>query len=369
MPDDPTADRPDVSIVVPMLNEVENVEPLWRELVSVMDDGPLTWEAIFVDDGSLDDTVARLRAAVGGDPRVTIIELARRFGQSAAMAAGFEQARGRAVVPMDADQQNDPRDIAALVRKLDEPPGWDIVSGWRRQRQDRLLSRRLPSMIANRIIGRVTWTPLHDFGCSLKAYRREMLSDVRLYGEMHRFLPAICNWRGARITEMVVNHRPRTQGRSKYGLRRTFKVLLDLITVKFLGDYLAKPIYFFGKLSVVTLTMSLLSLGIAIAQKYGFLWPGEGHLNLNRNVLVMFAMMLFLMTVMFVMIGVIAELLVRIYLESTGRSAYRIRQVTNGEPAAGAAATPLAAAETAPEAPAPPGAPPPTVAAPASRAG
>lgn len=325
--DAPPAATPDVSVVVPFLNEEESVAPLYAEIRDAMDASGLTWELIAVDDGSTDAGVRRLRAAAAGDPRLTIVEFSRRFGQTSALAAGFRWARGRCVVPLDADLQNDPRDIPRLVAKLDEDGGYDVVSGWRRNRQDALLSRRFPSVIANRLIARLTWTPIHDFGCTLKAYRREVLDGLELYGEMHRFLPALCRWRGARICEVVVNHRPRAFGRSKYNLRRTFKVLLDLVTVKFLGDYAAKPIYFFGKLSLVILAASFVALGVAFAQKFGYLIPGGQPLNLNRNVLVLLAMMLFLMGGMTIMLGVISELLVRIYYESQGKTPYIVRRV------------------------------------------
>jgi glycosyltransferase involved in cell wall biosynthesis len=334
-------DAPDISVVIPMRNEQENVVALYTELRDVLSDTPLTWELIMVDDGSGDLTVPRLTAATRGDPRVTIVQFARRFGQTAALAAGFDLARGRVLVPMDADLQNDPRDIPMLVAALDEAPGADIVSGWRRNRQDKLLSRRLPSVIANRIIARATWTRIHDFGCTLKAYRREVLEDIRIYGEMHRFLPAICQWRGARVTERIVNHRPRLHGTSKYGLRRTAKVLLDLVTIKFLGDYLTKPLYFFAKIGMMSMGLALLSLGVAVAQKFGYLYTGEEGLSLNRNVLVLFSMMLFLMTVMFIMIGVISELLVRIYHESQGMAPYRVRRIIR-QMAPDAAEPPLA---------------------------
>ena len=245
------SDAVDVSIVIPLLNEQDNVVPLYEQLCASLDDQPLQYEFIFIDDGSLDETAKRLKEVTKDDPRVTVVEFMRRFGQTAGLAAGFARARGDVIVPLDGDLQNDPADIPRLVAKLDDGPGWDIVSGWRKNRQDKLLSRRLPSVLANRLIRKLTWTgEIHDFGCSLKAYRAQVLEDVRLYGEMHRFLPAICKWRGARITEEVVNHRARTAGTSKYGLKRTIKVLLDLLTVKFLGDYLTKPIYFFGKLAM-----------------------------------------------------------------------------------------------------------------------
>ncbi len=326
-------DPVDVSVVIPLLNEQGNVTPLYRELTEVLTAAGLRYEVIFIDDGSRDRTVEVLSALSGHDPRVTLVQFTRRFGQTAAMAAGFRLARGKVIVPMDGDMQNDPRDIPRLLAKLDEGPGWDIVSGWRKSRQDKLMSRRLPSVLANHIIRRATWTrELHDFGCSLKAYRAEVLEDVRLYGEMHRFLPAICKWRGARVTELVVNHRPRTVGQTKYNLKRTIKVMLDLVTVKFFGDYLTKPIYFFGKLSMGSMLLSLLSVTVAVFQKFGLLTLGDTAVRLNNNVLVLFAMMTFLMSVLFVMMGVISELLVRIYHESHGLTPYKIRRITRGRP-------------------------------------
>ncbi len=324
----------DVTIVCPLLNEEENVTELYRQVAAVMDaQRPAQYEVIFVDDGSTDRTFERLSEAAADDPRVTIIQFTKRFGQTAGWAAAFDEARGNVIVPIDGDLQNDPNDIPRLVAKLDQPrPGaWDIVSGWRKNRQDKLLSRKFPSVIANKLIKKLTWTTeIHDFGCSLKAYRREVLSDVHLYGEMHRFLPAVCKWRGARITEEVVNHRARTAGKSKYGLKRTVKVILDLVTMKFMGDYLTKPIYFFGKLAMVTSIISFLSLGLALLQKFNILTEHGQPVSLNNNIFVLFAMMTFLMAVMFVMLGVISELLVRIYHESQDRKPYKIRKQFKG---------------------------------------
>ena len=327
-----TSDRLiDVSIIVPLYNEEGNVQPLYREIAEVMDAQTLRYEVIFINDGSRDKTVQKLREVAGKDPRVTLLDFTKNFGQTASTAAGIDHARGKVIVPMDGDMQNDPHDIPALVAKLDEGDGWDIVSGWRKNRQDKMMSRRLPSILANRMIKKLTWTTeIHDFGCSMKAYRREVLEDVRLYGEMHRFLPAICKWRGARITEQVVNHRARTAGVSKYGLKRTFKVLLDLLTVKFLGDYLAKPIYFFGKVAMMAMAISFLSLFWAFLQKYGILTEHGHPVMLNDSVLVLFAMMTFLMCVIFLMIGILAELMARVYHESQDRKPYKVREVYRG---------------------------------------
>lgn len=250
------------------------------------------------------------------------MQFRRNFGQTAAMAAGFELARAAVVVPIDGDLQNDPADIAALVAKLDEPPGYDIVSGWRKKRRDKLLSRRLPSMVANWLIGVLTGVRLHDYGCTLKAYRREVLADIKLYGEMHRFIPAIANWSGARVTEMVVNHRPRTAGQTKYGLGRTFKVLLDLVTVKFMGSYLTKPIYFFGKLGLLSLAAALICLGVALYHKFG-----AEQLHLNRNPLTLLSGLLAIVAVQVVLMGLMTEMLIRIYHESQGKGIYVMRRV------------------------------------------
>jgi glycosyltransferase involved in cell wall biosynthesis len=330
----------DVSICVPVYNEEDSVVKLYEEVAAVMDAGPYRYEVIFVSDGSHDASVPRLREAAAGDDRVTIVELMRNFGQTAAMAAGFDAARGAVIVPMDGDLQNDPQDIPKLVAKLDEngaePGKWDIVSGWRKDRQDAAIVRKLPSRIANQIIKKLTWTTeIHDFGCSMKAYRRQVLEDVSLYGEMHRFLPAICKWRGARVTEQVVNHRAREFGSSKYGLKRTFKVLLDLLTVKFLGDYGTKPIYFFGKLAALTFGVSAFALLIAVLQKFGWVWTENGEpLSLNRNIFFLGAMFLFVVGIIFLMMGVLSELMVRIYYESQSRRPYKVRMTHRGGGAA-----------------------------------
>jgi len=332
-PKHPSASVPsiDVSIVIPMRNEEENVEALCKELKEVMDRQAAAYEVVIVNDGSEDSTAEELRRRALDDPRFTVIELTRRFGQASAMNAGFKAARGQVIVPMDGDLQNDPNDIPGLVAKLDEDGGYDVVSGWRKNRKDKWLSRKLPSMIANRIIRKLTWCEqLHDFGCTLKAYRRECLEDIHLYGEMHRFLPALCKWRGARLAEKVVNHRERHAGESKYGIIRTFKVMLDLLTVKFLGDYLQKPLYFFAKLTFCTLLVAGASVLMAIIQKLGYLTEHDEPVRLNNNIFILFAMMMFLASMMLMMMGVISELLVRIYHESQNRTPFKIRRIFNG---------------------------------------
>lgn len=326
----------DVTVVIPMRNEKANVAPLCAELREVMDKELMRYEVIIVNDGSTDGTAGALTKATHDDPRFTVVELYRSFGQSAALSAGFNMARGKIIVPMDGDLQNDPHDIPKLIAQLDSPPGYDIVSGWRKNRQDKWFSRRLPSLVANGLVRRLTWcNEIHDFGCMIKAYRREALSDVHLYGEMHRFLPALCRWRGARLSELVVNHRPRIAGTTKYSLKRSVKVLFDLLTVKFLGDYLTKPLYFFGKLAMLTLLISFSSVGVAIAQKFGYLTEHGVPIMFNNNIFILFAMMMFITTGMLLMAGVISELLVRIYHESQNRPPYKIRQIfRNGNPQA-----------------------------------
>lgn len=332
----PRLEEMDVTVVVPMRDEEANVAPVCAELREVMDREALRYEVIIINDGSTDGTAAELEKATQEDPRFCVVEFYRSFGQSAALSAGFHMARGKIIVPMDGDLQNDSRDIPRLIAELEKPPGYDVVSGWRKNRQDKWLSRRLPSLIANALVRRLTWCDeIHDFGCMIKAYRREALSDVHLYGEMHRFLPALCRWRGARLSELVVNHRARIAGRTNYGLKRTFKVLFDLLTVKFLGDYLTKPLYFFGKLAIVTMLVSLASVGLAIVQKLGYLTEHGEPVRLNNNIFVLFAMMMFITTGMLIMAGVMSELLARIYHESQNLPPYKIRRIfRSGKPQA-----------------------------------
>lgn len=320
----------DLSVVIPIYEEEDNVQPLHEELVGVLNATRLDYEVIYVDDGSRDRSLERLRRVAAGSPRITVLEMRRNFGQTAAMAAGIDRSRGRVIIPMDGDLQNDPHSIPALLQKLDEPPGHDIVSGWRKKRQDTFWSRRLPSQIANYLIGWMTGVRLHDYGCTMKAYRREVLDGVTLSSELHRFLPALAAWHGARITEMEVNHRPRIHGRTKYGLQRTLKVVLDLITVKFLGTYMNKPLYFFGRLCLVPFVLSLLTLCVAIGQRFGFFGQPEG-LHLNRNVLVTLSALLAFLGFQCLLLGILSELLVRIYHETRGVPIYRIRNVFRDE--------------------------------------
>jgi len=250
----------EVSVVAPLLDEQDNIRPLYEQIVRTLD-GKYEFEMVFVDDGSTDKSFEILKELHEADGRVRVIRFRRNFGQTPALSAGFAHARGRIVIALDADLQNDPADIPRMIEKLNE--GYDVVSGWRKKRQDRLVTRLLPSKMANWLISRITGVKLHDYGCTLKAYRKEVLDETNLYGEMHRFIPAHASWSGARIAEMVVNHRPRTAGTAKYGLARTWKVVLDLITVKFLGSYSTKPIYIFGGLGLLS-TLGAVVLGLLV---------------------------------------------------------------------------------------------------------
>jgi glycosyltransferase involved in cell wall biosynthesis len=320
----------DLSVIVPIHDEEDNVEPLVRELAEVLDNAGLDYEVVFIDDGSTDKSLARLRELVQSRPRMFVVELRRNFGQTAAMAAGIEHSRGRVMVPIDGDMQNDAHDIPKLLVMLDGPPVYDIVSGWRKDRHDKWLTRRVPSQTANAIIRRITRVPIHDFGCTLKAYRREVLEGVSLSSDLHRFLPALAAWHGAKIGEMVVNHRARIHGRTKYGLWRTIRVLLDLVTVKFIGTYMTKPLFFFGKLGLATFALSVVLLFVAVAQKFGYMGQPDG-LNLNRNVLLTLSALLAFLTVQCVLFGVVSELLVRMYHDIQGRPMYRVRHIHRSE--------------------------------------
>jgi len=315
-----TAGCPKVSIVVPLLNEQDNLPVLYEQISQAIQDQN-AYELIFIDDGSTDDSFSILQEFHRQDPRVRVVRFRKNFGQTAAMSAGFDAARGAIIVALDADLQNDPADIPMLISKLNQ--GYDVVSGWRKERHDNALTRCLPSRIANWLIASITHVKIHDYGCTLKAYRKEVLEQTRLYGEMHRFIPALASWAGATITECVVNHRPRTAGVAKYGLGRTFKVVLDLITVKFLGSFSTKPIYVFGGLGALSGVGSFLLGLMVLYQKF----LSSSHLGLNRNPLFYVSVVLFTTTIQFILMGLLAELLVRTYHESQNRPTYVIREV------------------------------------------
>lgn len=310
-----------LSIVVPIYNEEANIPALHQEVRRALADTGISFELILVDDGSQDGSFALLAEIAKIDARVRVIRMRRNFGQTAAMAAGFKVAQGRVVVPMDGDLQNDPADIPLLLEKIEE--GFDVVSGWRKNRQDTLLSRRLPSVLANRLISKMTGVRLHDYGCSLKAYRRELLSEINLYGEMHRFIPALASQFGAKVGELAVNHRPRTAGVSKYGIDRTLRVILDLITVKFLLKYSAKPLQLFGKWGVGT---GLLGLGCGVMTLYMKLFEG---LSMNRNPLLILTAFLLFSGMYLICLGLLGELVTRTYYEAQDKPIYTIRETLN----------------------------------------
>jgi len=311
----------DLSIVVPVYNEADNLDPLYREIVAVLDQMKLLYELILVDDGSLDGSFATAERLAAQDSRVKIIRLRRNYGQTAAMAAGFDAAQGKHVVAMDADLQNDPADIPRLLEKLKE--GYDVVSGWRKNRQDRYFTRKLPSMLASRLISWITNLPLHDFGCTLKAYRRDLLAEINLYGELHRFVPVLAGQVGARITEIPVNHRPRQAGESKYGLGRTLRVVLDLVTVKFLLKYSTKPVQLFGKWALWSFLLGIFSGFCTLYMKWF-----EG-LNMNRNPLLILTAFLIFSGIQFIALGLLGELVTRTYHEVQEKPIYLVRETRN----------------------------------------
>lgn len=312
---------PEISVFLPVLNEEPNLRPLHAKLDEALNQLGRTVEIIYVDDGSTDGSLNVLRELAGMDPRVRVIALRRNYGQTPAMAAGIDAARGEVLVPMDADLQNDPADIARLLEKIDE--GYDVVSGWRKNRQDKLFTRKLPSMIANRMISWIGGVPLHDYGCSLKAYRRESLADVHLYGEMHRFIPIYASWSGARVTEIPVEHHARTMGKSKYGLSRTIKVIFDLMTIKFMASYQTKPLYVFGWAGLLTLVGSLLCAILAFLMKFAS-WPH--HADFVQTPLPVLTMVMLVLGIQFFLMGLLAEMLVRTYHESQAKRIYAVRE-------------------------------------------
>ncbi len=311
----------EVSVVIPIFNEEENI-PLLHERISeaLLSDG-LDYELILVDDGSSDGSFQLLHDLAMKDKRVKVIRFRRNFGQTAAMAAGFDAAQGDIVIPMDGDLQNDPTDISRLLEKINE--GYDVVSGWRKDRKDTFINRKLPSILANRLISRLTGVHLHDYGCTLKAYRREVLEGINLYGEMHRFVPALASQVGAKVTEIPVKHHPRVFGTSKYGISRTMRVVLDLMTVKFLLHYSTKPIQLFGKWGIYTLFAGSLS---GFATIYMKLFE---HMNMNRNPLLILTAFLLFMGVQFIVLGLLGELNARTYYEAQGKPIYVVREKLN----------------------------------------
>ena len=313
--------KPEVSVFLPVYNEEPNLLPLHAKLDEALKALGRTAEIIYVDDGSSDGSLKVLREIARLDGRVRVVALKRNYGQTAAMAAGIDAAQGDVLIPMDADQQNDPADIIRLLDKMDD--GYDVVSGWRKNRQDKMITRKIPSMIANRLISWIGGVPLHDYGCSLKAYRRESLEDVKLYGEMHRFIPIYAAWAGARVTEIPVAHHRRTMGQSKYGLSRTIKVIFDLITIKFMASYQTKPLYLFGWAGLLTFGVSLLSALLACLMKFAD-WPH--HADFIQTPLPVMAMVMLVLGIQLFLMGLLAEMLVRTYHESQEKRIYAVRE-------------------------------------------
>lgn len=310
---------PKFSLVIPIYNEEDNVEGLVSEVTPVLEglDGP--YEIIAVDDGSTDKTHEKLKALREKDDRLKVIRFRGNFGQTAAFAAGFSHAKGETIITIDADLQNDPADIPALIAKLDE--GFDIVSGWRHDRQDTFITRKLPSMIANKIISWTTNVHLHDYGCSLKVFHKDVVKNINLYGEMHRFIPAVASWMGVKVAEVKVNHRPRVAGISKYGIDRTIRVILDLITVKFLLSYSTSPIQIFGLLGFMSGGFGFL---LALWLSFQKLILG---LPLGNRPALLLAVLLILVGVQLISIGLLAEMLSRTYHESQGKPTYVVRDI------------------------------------------
>ncbi|MBD1826996.1 glycosyltransferase family 2 protein [Microcoleus vaginatus GB1-A2] len=309
----------DVSVVVPVYNEVESLPHLIEAIASSIQPSGLSYQIICVDDGSKDGSAELLQQLAGSRDDLCAVILRRNYGQTAAMSAGFDRARGRAIVTLDGDLQNDPADIPLLLAKLDE--GYDLVSGWRKNRQDNTISRLIPSKIANWLIGRVTGVTLHDYGCSLKAYKSELVADLNLYGELHRFLPALAFIEGARIAELPVRHHARRFGQSKYGIWRTFRVLMDLLTISFMKKFLTRPMHVFGLLGLSSMTLGTV-LGIYLT----FLKLAFGQSIGNRPLLIL-AVVLLLTGVQLFCFGLLAEVMMRTYHESQGKPIYRVREV------------------------------------------
>jgi glycosyltransferase involved in cell wall biosynthesis len=315
----------DISVVVPMKNEAPNVERLYRELTAALEAYGRAYEILAVDDGSQDETFSVLAKLQAGDHRLRVIRFRRNFGQTAGFAAGFAHARGRYIVTMDGDLQNDPRDIPDLVKVLEEHPA-DIVAGWRKDRKDKFFSRRLPSMVANRIISRATGVKLHDYGCSLKVFRAEIVKPMKLYGEMHRFLPAIASEFGVTTVEHVVRHHARQHGASKYGISRTIRVILDLLTVKFLISYRTRPVQIFGLWGLIT---GFLGAAICAWLAYQRLFAGQA---IADRPLLLLGILLCFTGVQLVTLGLLAEMQARTYHESQDKPTYVIREVRQSDP-------------------------------------
>jgi len=310
-----------VSIVIPIYNELDNVWPLYRQLDAVLREQDRSYEILFIDDGSLDGTDRRLKEVAARDSHVKVVRFRRNYGQTAAMHAGIQHATGEVIVTMDGDMQNDPTDIPMMLDKIDE--GFDLVHGWRKNRQDAFVNRKLPSKIANWLISKVTRFPIHDLGCTLKAIRREIASELELYGEMHRFIPILAHQRGARCAEVVTKHHPRRFGETKYGIGRTFRVILDLITVKYMLDYFASPMKLFGKFGLWSAAASLLSIGATAAMKL------IGGVDMTGNPLLMLSVFALIASIQFMSLGLLGEVNARIYYSREKKQHHAVRELIN----------------------------------------
>ncbi|MBM4338104.1 MAG: glycosyltransferase family 2 protein [Deltaproteobacteria bacterium] len=307
-----------LSVLIPIFNEVHNIFPLFEKLRHALGKIEKPYEVIFVDDGSTDGSLDALIDLNQKDPRFKVISFTRNFGQTAALSAGIDSCKGDIIIPMDGDLQNDPEDILLLLQKIDE--GFDVVSGWRKDRKDPFWGRRLPSMIANKIISIIGGVPLHDYGCTLKAYRKDILKNIRLYGEMHRFIPIYAKWVGARVAEIPVHHLARKAGSSKYGMNRVFKVILDLMVVKFLMSYSQKPIYVFGGMGL------LMVLSAFIAGGYAFYLKFINGVSFILTPLPLLSVLLLMLGFLSILMGFLAEILTRTYYESQGKPTYHIKE-------------------------------------------
>jgi len=325
VPASPPEVNVDLSIIIPVCNEEDTLVELYNQLIDALKKIGCTWELVFVDDGSTDRSYEIIKDLWMKDSTVRVIKFARNYGKTPALSAGHDYSRGKIIIHIDADLQNDPKDLCRLLDKLNE--GYDVVSGWRKKRHDELFLRLIPSWIANRLISRMTGVKLSDYGCCLKAYRREAIADVRLYGEMHRFVPIYASWLGARVVEIPVIHHPRRFGKSKYGISRTFKVLLDLITVTFMSNYLTKPIYVFGSAGLLSLLGSFAAFTWMVILRFCY---ATHFIDTPLPVLVT---MLFAVGVQLILMGLLAELLIRTYHESQGKRTYNIRTVLESDAA------------------------------------
>jgi glycosyltransferase involved in cell wall biosynthesis len=310
-----------LSIVLPIYNEEGNIKILYHKLIEVLSKIDTEYEILCVNDGSSDKSLEVLKSLSSQDRKIKVINFKNNFGQTAAMSAGIKLSKGDIIIPMDADLQNDPEDIPKFLEKIKE--GFDVVSGWRKDRKDGLVLRKIPSWIANWIIGKITGVKIHDYGCSMKAYKREVIKDVNLYGEMHRFIPAYASWQGAVVTEMVVKHHPRIHGQTKYGIGRTFKVILDLIVVKFLSVYMNRPIHFFGGLGFMSFTLGIITgLAALLLRLLGIKYIVETPLPILSALLIIVGVQL-------VAMGILAEMIMRTYYESQHKEPYVIKDKIN----------------------------------------